>query len=422
MSGYLASGETYVICTNAIAGSSRQLTVVSCRRDNLTNVKWGSKGKVLLVDVDTHISQDFPCQTKWNSIVSKTLERGFMGIGILAGAAMVGMMIPGPGWLVAGVCVGIVAGAALLGAWEGGLFDTAKCQCNKLLNPCFWEHAHQTVKFNKKLAITHYAVLHCKEGGVLLPFPSKDAADAAAAVIRNWNIVNMSLNGIVSAAGVFFTGSGLILKPIPTLIGLAVGTIIDKKFGADLFALATSAESYGLRALNESDDNQIYKNMNRDGTSEDLNPNITLKKDNNTPDSGFSSWLPSTILSSQKQFKVDFKGQSSTLNNAIANSQQGGSNAGNQDITNIMKDYRYRSIYTNSSGNHRGMNNPSRHTTAMGRANHLATWDKYSSIAEKMTFVSPFISTFIQEEVRVIAADKALKGVADSLTIYSQKY
>ena len=39
-----------------------------------------------------------------------------------------------------------------------------------------------------------------------------------------------------------------------------------------------------------------------------------------------------------------------------------------------------------------------------------------------MTFVSPFISTFIQEEVRVIAADKALKGAADSLTIYSQKY
>ena len=110
------------------------------------------------------------------------------------------------------------------------------------------------------------------------------------------------------------------------------------------------------------------------------------------------------------------------MNNAIANSRQGGSNAGDQAITNIMNDYRYSSIYTNNSGNHRGMNNPSRHTTAMGRANHLTIWDKYSGIAEKVTFVSPFISTFIQEEVRVIAADKALKGAADSLSIYSQRY
>lgn len=97
MSTYLASEESYVICTNAIVSESRLLICNDDRR-KATTVQWGSKGKIVLVEVDTTIEEDFTCATKLKSIIDSAGFWGGFAAGLLS-IAGIAAIIPGPGWV-----------------------------------------------------------------------------------------------------------------------------------------------------------------------------------------------------------------------------------------------------------------------------------------------------------------------------------
>ena len=68
MSSYLYEGN-YVVCTHHVGTDYRKLQIDKNRRVQ-SSVLLGSKEKVLLVEIDIVIDEDFKCKTQWNSVVS----------------------------------------------------------------------------------------------------------------------------------------------------------------------------------------------------------------------------------------------------------------------------------------------------------------------------------------------------------------
>lgn len=201
MSSYLPD-KTFVVCTNQLGITYRQLTI-SENRTNKT-VALGSEQRVFLVKIDKNLTSDFTCKSGWSSGAGTAA----VGAGVITGLAIAASVaaVPVAGWIAGGI---IAIGCLAYGAWQ--MLQSPSCSQMVGYEESKWIRHHETVRFDssnvqmkeKHLALVKSSMLKCKEpGGMLLPFISSEAATAAAEAIGYNNRKEMATN---IAAG-FFTG------------------------------------------------------------------------------------------------------------------------------------------------------------------------------------------------------------------------
>ena len=203
-SSYLPE-ETYVVCTNQVGNSYRQL--VADKKARQVSVFYKDK-RAFLTNVDKKLldNNDFTCKTGW----SKGLAKGaFLGgsslaVGMFAAAAT-SAVVPVIGWVVAGALAIAAIGVALY-----SILNNPKCG-GALGNPSSeWKIYHKSVKFNKHNAVLSCSILICGEGGVLMPFVSQTAAQKAASSIGWNNKMDIGLNTVVNAFAGFVLAEGAV--------------------------------------------------------------------------------------------------------------------------------------------------------------------------------------------------------------------
>lgn len=407
MSSYLHE-DLYIVCTKDISKGYRYMQLDLDRRNKPT-VLFSREKKFLLVEVDTLINADFTCLTKWNTIVSAAAFGGGLFGGLLLGIAAVGMAIPGPGWVVAAICVGVVATGALIGGLIGAKVANP-CKCNDILSAALWNLAHPTVTFDQIPAITKLSLIQCPEGGTLLPFVSENKALEAASTIANWNRAELTLNGVASFAGGGLLGFGLITQPVSTITFFAIGTVI----GGPIMSGLSDAQTSFIRNESESNGSLIYNNMN---TTVQPNSSDGINLD---PTQSYDFISPAT----EGQAAYTSRGEQNIFRGAIQNSQQGVSNAANANpgLNTQMNNPRYNDIYTNRAGNQRGMNNPNRHNMAANEAGRHFRGEAARAGIGIALLVAPFVSNWLGEKGRDKAAGIAVQDLTNSISIYSESH
>lgn len=187
---YIPKG-VYAICTFQTDAEPKQLIPT---RSTITVFYGTDATRPLLTVEDKNINKEFPCKNPKNAMWSFLC----FGAGLIVGAALV---LSGPvGWLVIGVGVGMLA----MGAYKATKVDH---MCSGSLENGSWKIDHQTVKFDKKNAITHNSMLLCDAGGILTPIFSYAAAKKFAGQIASNNNAEIGLNAFAS----FFGGAGIII-------------------------------------------------------------------------------------------------------------------------------------------------------------------------------------------------------------------
>ncbi|MFV0531587.1 MAG: hypothetical protein ACK5MD_09120 [Flavobacteriales bacterium] len=200
-SSYLPE-ETYVVCTNQIGNSYRQLVA----DDKARNISVYYKDKrAFLTKVDKKLlkGNDFTCKTVWSKGLSESAFVG--GVGVALGIAAASMTVPVVGWIVG---TAIAIGAIAYAIYQ--IATSPKCSGalgNKLSQ---WKFYHTGVRFNNHNAILSCSILVCGEGGVLMPFVSEKAAEKAASSIGWNNKVDIGLNTVVNAFAGFVLAEGAV--------------------------------------------------------------------------------------------------------------------------------------------------------------------------------------------------------------------
>ena len=420
MSSYLYEGN-YVVCTHHVGTGYRKLQIDRNRRAQ-SSVLLGGKVKVFLVEVDIVIDEDFKCKTQWNSVVSNAaFAGGFAGGGLVAAAA-IGLAIPGPGWVVSAVCVGIIAIGAIGGALYG--YFTNKKKCSDLLGSVgsSWQLPNPTVKFDGHSALTKRSFIQCQEGGQLLPFVSTKAADDAAMAIFYRNGGEMTINAIVAGVGgyAFATGFGTVVAAtftVTSFIGsYAIGNAVMPGLIKGQNNLIRNESNY------EGVDN-YYQEMNR--SSDRLNKAIAngdLEVDEKYTDASNlygdqpaaivnETWSPynDNSMTNNKKAKGVYDKAIENSKNKVSNSQ-----ANNPELAEQMK----KDKIVNSSGDRRGTLNEKTFNKQSKSYNSKIRWNKAKNAFSIASIVAPFGGNYLGEMARDVAASYATKDM-DFGTVHS---
>lgn len=424
MSSYLYEGN-YVVCTHHVGTDYRKLQIDKNRRVQ-SSVLLGSKEKVLLVEIDIVIDEDFKCKTQWNSVVSNTAFGGGIGAGgALAAIAVAGAFIPVAGWVVSAVCVGALALGAIAGALYG--YFTNKRKCSNLLGSVgsSWQLPHPTVKFDGQKALTKRSFIQCQEGGQLLPFVSAKVADEAAMTIFWRNGGEMAINGIIAGAGGYAIGTGfgsLIAAAftVTSFLGsYAIGTMV-------MPGLINGQNGIIRRKSNYSDADDYYQEMNKSSKKlgEAIENGDFEVDEKYTDASNLGGDQPGAIVNetwspyNDNSLSNNKKAQK-TYDKAIENSKNGVSNSAknNPGLAEQMK----KDEIFNKSGNRRGTLNEKTFKRQSKSYNSRAKWNRAKNTFSIVSMVAPFGGNYLGEMARDVAASYAIKDM-DFGTVHSTSW
>lgn len=440
MSSYLPE-KCYVVCTNHMGLGYRKLEHAGGERAEFT-VIYKNGGLPWLTREDKKINEDFECKSKWSSPVAF----GAFGAGLGTGVAVVAVTGAAVGWIpVAGqIILGVVAVACIAYALYSFFTNDTKCN-DRLQSPASqWVMFHQTVIFNNFNAVNKRSFLQCQEGGTLLPFISESLASAAARSIGLNNIADIGLNGLASAVSGLFVAFAAVPAAGASAAGALFGTFgefgIGMAVGKYIITPATEWEKEGLRNL-LGGGSGIYDEMNRfsdqqDGDRDGLG--------NFTPDLDFSDvdpsteWYPGDIGDVATDLReVRRLGREnnasresiSQLNEAIRAAESNGSlsperNPAMRQVVQNVKNGVYgenvRQMFTNKSGNMRGMNRLANYLKAIDSKNEAIRTNRNSQKNAKgrtagnlLQIFQPFISTIFSELARSAAAKYAEQDLAN---------
>lgn len=229
MSSHLPEKKTYAVCTNQLGSEYKELLADYDKR----KISVFYQGKfALLTTADKKLSNDFTCKTGWSKGLSGGALIGGAGLAIapaattavsallsIAGAASV---VPFAGWIVGGAIALFAIGYALY-----QISTAPKCSGALGNISSQWKLYHPKVYYNKNNALLSCSILQCGEGGVLLPFLSKNLANKAAQSIANNNRVDIGLGVIVSGVSGFGMAELLLARNVQALgISLLIGNYI----------------------------------------------------------------------------------------------------------------------------------------------------------------------------------------------------
>lgn len=422
MSSHLPEKKTYAVCTNQLGSEYKELLADYDKRK--VSVFYQKKF-ALLTTADKKLSDDFTCKTGW----SKGLAGGaFLGgaAASFAVAASTAAIVPVIGWITAGVLAGIAIGYALY-----QIFTAPKCSGALGNISSQWKLYHPKVYYNKNNALLSCSILQCGEGGVLLPFLSKNLANKAAQSIANNNRVDIGLGVIVSGVSGFGMAELLLAGNVQALvISLLIGNYIippsaswvgdtyaniyrDKRYTEIETAMGEKKEDkafmdYILGAANPKDDTQkVIKNSNE-------------------------------IIANMKANGVS-KAAIAAFEKSVVEAKRTGS-LSNKESVQVLADIKKgkygteaQKIFTNKSGNARGMHTEKNYDKA-GKAEHEKIYLNRCNSAKNLGsggitvlgIVQPFISAVLNKRSLLLAKEaqekEAEKEKTNSITVVSADY
>ena len=402
MSSYLPE-KTYIVCTNQTGNDYRELLADSEKRK--VSVFY-QENRAFLTIIDKKLNEDFTCKTGWSKGLSKGAFVG--GVGVALGIAAAAATVPVVGWIIGGV-IGVVAvGIALY-----DIFTSPKCIGALGNEASQWKLYHPKVYKNKYNAILSCSILQCGEGGILLPFISQTAAAKAASTIGWNNKADIGLNVVVN--GLAGYGLGFSVMGIET-IG-----------GGIMFALSTGLAIYlGENVINPSAQwvGDKYAERYKSKRYDEVRNSLEKKP---APDKGLLDYVmgannPAKDISNMVKNKnqiVEAMKANGASKEAIANfeasvaeAQRTGtlSNSESAKVLSDIKEGKYGSdvkdIFTNRSGNARGMHTQRNYDKATQMEQDKIQLNKYKSLKEArkgagslLAIAQPFISAIFDRKV-----------------------
>lgn len=234
--------------------------------------------KRLLTTEDKNLEANFVCKSPVHMLATFAA----FGVGLLGTIAAVGLVLSGPiGW----IAIGLLAVAAIGTVVHGIKLITHTC--TGPMQQGNWFLPHPSVEVDGYPAITQMSMFSCNSGGIIKPFFSLAAAQAAASDIQLKNIKEVGVNAIISAA----MGAGFILglssiataatawAAFTTSISFAAKTIGGMIFLTPPMVMALWGQKEIMRDSDGMKDSDTYQKMNE-------------QEGNPFP---YSSWNPVTI-------------------------------------------------------------------------------------------------------------------------------
>jgi len=430
MSASYIPKNVYAVCTFQTDGVPRKF--VDTRSE--ISVFYSKGSRTLLTIDDKNIDKEFPCKSPKNAMWSFLA----FGAGLIVGALLV---LSGPvGWAVIALGVGMMA----YGAYHATQISH---KCSGSLGKGNWKIEHQTVRFNKKNAITQNSMLICDAGGILSPIFSQSVAEKYAERIDALNNKEVWTNGIAS----FFGGAGAVLA-----FGEAAGawgiTKVALWMGGTMAVV--TAGSYAEKEIIRStalDNNEHYQNMNNVDQNELLpgyvkDPTGSTPGDLGSPDvlelDGKTGWFAKDpegkliVFFNGKQYVKDIKGNYTELKQGsqLANDLKKIENVDpremykNPDAQQIVKDIRqgkYSDNLVKSSidGNQvvrpRDLNKvlPDIGTIKLQNIKNLGKLTVKGG--GLIAFVFPFVATWFSEQARMELANAMAEDMNNGINVVS---
>ncbi|WP_295812478.1 hypothetical protein [uncultured Apibacter sp.] len=444
MSSYLPE-KTYVVCTNQTGNGYRELLADSEKRK--VSVFY-QENRAFLTIIDKKLNEDFTCKTGWSKGLSVGTFRAGAGIGVgvgaaaiaptigaMLGSAAVASAVPILGWIVGGAIALAAVGYALY-----KIFTNPKCIGALGNEASQWKLYHPKVYKNKYNAILSCSILQCGEGGILLPFISQTAAAKAASTIGWNNKADIGLNVVVN--GLAGYGLGFSVMGIET-IG-----------GGIMFALSTGLAIYlGENVINPSAQwvGDKYAERYKSKRYDEVRNSIEKKP---APDKGLLDYVmgannPAKDISNMVKNKnqiVEAMKANGASKEAIANfeasvaeAQRIGtlSNSESAKVLSDIKEGKYGSdvkdIFTNRSGNARGMHTQRNYDKATQMEQDKIQLNKYKSLKEAkkgagslLAIAQPFISAIFDRKVLIKAIEiqeaADAEDFSNSISVISTDY
>lgn len=428
MSASYIPKNVYAVCTFQTDGVPRKF--IDTRSE--ISVFYSKGSRTLLTIDDKNIDKEFPCKSPKNAMWSFLA----FGAGLIVGALLLSNPI---GWVI----------AAGIGVMAIGLYHATQIshKCSGSLGKGNWKIEHQTVRFNKKNAITQNSMLICDAGGILSPIFSQSVAEKYAEKIDALNNKEIWTNGIAS----FFGGAGAVLA-----FGEAAGawgvTKVALWMGGTMAAVTVG--SYAEKEIIRStalDDNEHYQNMNNVDQNELLpgyvkDPTGSTPGDLGSPDilelDGKTGWFAKEpegkliVFFNGKQYVKDIKGNYTELKQGsqLANDLKKIENVDpremykNTDAQQIVKDIRqgkYSDNLVKSSidGNQvvrpRDLNKvlPDISTVKLQNIKNLGKLTVKGG--GLIAFVFPFVATWFSEQARMELANAMAEDMNNGINVVS---
>lgn len=443
MSSFLPE-NCYVVCTKQMGSGHRQLVRAGGQRAEFT-VIFRAGQRPWLTKEDKKLNEDFECKTQWSSPVAF----GAFGAGVATGLA-VGVAL---GWIpvVGQIILGVIAVAAIGYALYSFFSNKVKCS-ERLASPASrWIVFHQTVTFNNFNAVNKRSILQCQEGGSLLPFISESLAAQAAQAIAFNNRMDIGINALATyVSGMFFAfaaipagGAGASLALTSRALLGASGQFAFGMFvGKYVINPLTEIEGEMLRDNIYDDTGEIYDDMNQDAARDGRNglanfiPDFEKSQLDGVDPS--TEWNPGDVTQVVRDLRmlreIAIKNGASRqsieqLNEAIRSAENNRSlspkkNPAMRQVVENIKNGTYgkdvQRMFTNRSGNMRGMNRRANYERAINRKNEAINRRRTPqrnaqgrTVGNLIQIFQPFISTFFSERARAAAARYAEQDLAN---------
>lgn len=424
MSSYLPE-NTYVVCTNQTGNDYRELVADSEKRNISV---FYQENRALLTIIDKKLNEDFTCKTGWSKGLSMGAFGAVAGIGVgvgaaaiaptigaMLGSAAVASAVPVVGWVVGGAIALAAVGYALY-----KIFTNPKCTGALGNEASQWKLYHPKVYYNKYNAILGCSILQCGEGGILLPFISQTAAANAASTIGWNNKADIGLNVVVNGLAGYGLGWGAVTSFTSpgAFITFISGTGLAIYLGENV--INPSAQWVGDR----------YADQYRDKRYDEVQTSVGKKP---APDKGLLDYVmgannPATNISNmvdnKKQIVEAMKANGASkeaianFEASVAEAQRTGtlSNPESKKVLSEIKKGTYGSdvqdIFTNKSGNARGMHTQKNYDKATQMEQDKIQLNKYKSLKEAgkgagslLAIAQPFISAIFDRRALINAIE-----------------
>ncbi len=450
MSSYLPD-KVFVVCTNQLGTGYKQLTIDTALRPTTNQtVKLGSQSRVFLVKLDKKLTSDFTCKSGCSSGAG-TMAFGAgvalgmaatVGVGVAAGLSVAAAVavIPVAGWIVGGA---IAIGCLIWGAYQ--IMKSPTCSQMIGYEESKWVMHHTTVKFDsqfvsikeKHLALVKKSMLVCKEpGGVLLPFISESLAAKAAQSIGDSNQTEMGWSIAAGAISGFMLGSGFGWGALGSYaVWMGVGHYAlnpaARKFGdateGDILGNTEGRDTYRSIRDNAYQNPEWWEQPTEDLST--INPNDEYNiKDDYADVKGLTQIRDSMIRNGASRNDI------AQVDKAIKSAQNnGGSLAAsrNPQMAEVLAKIKagefgqeVKTIYTNRSGNMRGMNTKANANQAVAakqadirtnRNNSIRAGAK--AIGGAIQILQPFIGAYYAERAARLGAEVFDQDMVNSVSV-----
>jgi len=429
MQSYLPD-KVYVVCTNQLGTGYRQLTIDGDLRPKPNQtVQLGSQERVFLVKLDKKLTQDFTCKSGCSSGAGTMAFGAGVATGLLVAAAVA--TVPVAGWIVGGA---IAIGCLAYGAWQ--MMQSPTCSQMIGYEESKWVLHHTNVRLDsqhvslkdKHLALTKRSMLICKEpGGVLLPFISEAMAADAAEKIGNNNQTELGWGVAAGFISGFMLGSGFgwgVLGSYVVWMGIGHYLInpVAEGFG-DWTGDVLGNETYRDIKSASVEGNESFDDLST------INPNDEYNLPEDATDVRNLSQIRDMMIKNGAS-KKDI-GQ---INEAIKAAESNGGKMGAKDnpaardVLNKIKAGEYgqeaKEIFTNRSGNMRGMNTAKNHGKVIeSKKNNIQANNARSiktgakTIGGAIQILQPFIGAFYAERAIRLAAEVFDQDAASSISV-----